>query len=136
VPRARCPCQARSGVANRDRNGVRTEPVYPEIFPNRGFGGIRTLKVIDTSYDGVWFIPTGGIGTQNLGVYLKLSLLPACGGSWLALGNLISGAVIVIKYKIGFVCRVCGRIVLVNLGLIIEDKPTGLTFDAMYLEIC
>jgi 2-dehydro-3-deoxyphosphogluconate aldolase / (4S)-4-hydroxy-2-oxoglutarate aldolase len=61
-----------------------------KFFPAEALGGINTLKAISAPYRGVRFIPTGGINIVNLGEYLKLPLVHACGGSWLAPTKLIS----------------------------------------------
>jgi 2-dehydro-3-deoxyphosphogluconate aldolase/(4S)-4-hydroxy-2-oxoglutarate aldolase len=39
----------------------------------------------------VKYMPTGGIGKDNLASYLKLSCVFACGGSWMVKDELISG---------------------------------------------
>ena len=61
-----------------------------KFFPAEALGGIAMLKAIAASYGGVKFIPTGGINLQNLADYLKLPMVYACGGSWLAPAKLIS----------------------------------------------
>lgn len=61
-----------------------------KFFPAEAMGGVRMLKAIAGPYSGVKFIPTGGIKPQNLGRYLELPVVHACGGSWLAPSKLIS----------------------------------------------
>jgi len=61
-----------------------------KFFPAEALGGIATLKAIAAPYKAVKFIPTGGINPQNLADYLKLPMVHACGGSWLAPAKLIS----------------------------------------------
>jgi 2-dehydro-3-deoxyphosphogluconate aldolase/(4S)-4-hydroxy-2-oxoglutarate aldolase len=55
-----------------------------KFFPAEAMGGTRFLQAITAPYSGVGFIPTGGIGLEELPAYLKLSSVVACGGSWLA----------------------------------------------------
>ena len=54
-----------------------------KFFPAEVMGGAKVLKAIGGPYQGVKFIPTGGIGPGNLADYLSLPLVHACGGSWL-----------------------------------------------------
>jgi 2-dehydro-3-deoxyphosphogluconate aldolase/(4S)-4-hydroxy-2-oxoglutarate aldolase len=61
-----------------------------KFFPAETLGGVAMLKAIAAPYGGVKFIPTGGINPQNLADYLKLAMVYACGGSWLAPAKLIS----------------------------------------------
>ncbi len=61
-----------------------------KFFPAEAFGGIKTLKAISSPYRMIKFIPTGGINLNNLGDYLSLDNVFACGGSWLVKSNLIS----------------------------------------------
>jgi 2-dehydro-3-deoxyphosphogluconate aldolase/(4S)-4-hydroxy-2-oxoglutarate aldolase len=61
-----------------------------KFFPAEALGGVAMLKAIAAPYGGVKFIPTGGINLQNLADYLKLPMVYACGGSWLAPAKLIS----------------------------------------------
>ncbi|MCA9444092.1 MAG: hypothetical protein KC964_25085, partial [Candidatus Omnitrophica bacterium] len=35
-------------------------------------------------HTGVQFIPTGGVNSDNLGDYLSLPIVIACGGTWIA----------------------------------------------------
>ena len=41
-------------------------------------------------YTGLRFMPTGGIGPQNLAEYLSFSRVIACGGSWMAKPEIIA----------------------------------------------
>ena len=61
-----------------------------KFFPAEAAGGIKTLKAIAAPYGGVKFIPTGGISPKNLGDYLSLPAVLACGGSWLVAKTLIA----------------------------------------------
>jgi 2-dehydro-3-deoxyphosphogluconate aldolase/(4S)-4-hydroxy-2-oxoglutarate aldolase len=61
-----------------------------KFFPAEALGGLKTLKAIAAPFPGVKYIPTGGITDKNLGEYLKLAAVHACGGSWLVARKLIS----------------------------------------------
>ena len=61
-----------------------------KFFPAEAFGGIRTLKAISAPYQGVRFIPTGGITPLNLRAYLDFPAVLACGGSWMVPSELIA----------------------------------------------
>jgi 2-dehydro-3-deoxyphosphogluconate aldolase/(4S)-4-hydroxy-2-oxoglutarate aldolase len=61
-----------------------------KFFPAEASGGVKTLKAISAPYQGVKFIPTGGISASNLADYLKLPSVHACGGSWMVKKDLIS----------------------------------------------
>ena len=61
-----------------------------KFFPAEASGGVKTLKAIAAPYQGVKFIPTGGISASNLSDYLSLASVHACGGSWMVKKELIS----------------------------------------------
>lgn len=61
-----------------------------KFFPAENFGGVSTLKALGAVYPDVSFMPTGGINPDNLPKYLALPNVLACGGSWLAEGQLLS----------------------------------------------
>lgn len=61
-----------------------------KFFPAEAIGGVKSLKAIVAPYGGVKFIPTGGINANNLGDYLSLPMVHACGGSWMVKKQLIS----------------------------------------------
>lgn len=54
-----------------------------KFFPAETLGGIATLKAFHGPYHRLKFIPTGGIGPDNVLDYLKQSFVLACGGSWM-----------------------------------------------------
>jgi 2-dehydro-3-deoxyphosphogluconate aldolase/(4S)-4-hydroxy-2-oxoglutarate aldolase len=54
-----------------------------KFFPAAVLGGIAFLKAIAGPFSDVRFVPTGGISPANLGEYLRLPLVVACGGSWM-----------------------------------------------------
>ena len=54
-----------------------------KFFPAEAMGGVAMLKAIAAPYQMMRFIPTGGIGPENLKSYLSLLPVIACGGSWM-----------------------------------------------------
>jgi 2-dehydro-3-deoxyphosphogluconate aldolase / (4S)-4-hydroxy-2-oxoglutarate aldolase len=54
-----------------------------KFFPAEPMGGVKFLQAICAPYKNVRFIPTGGIDTKNIGQYLALPQVVACGGSWM-----------------------------------------------------
>ena len=61
-----------------------------KFFPADALGGVKTLKAISAPYGMMKFMPTGGITEANLGEYLKLPCVLACGGSWMVAKDLVS----------------------------------------------
>ena len=61
-----------------------------KFFPAEALGGIPMLEAIAAALVGVKFIPTGGISASNMASYLKLPMVHAVAGSWLATSKLIS----------------------------------------------
>ena len=55
-----------------------------KFFPAEPLGGLRYLKAVAAPYGGVGFIPTGGVGAENLADWLAFDRVVACGGSWMA----------------------------------------------------
>ncbi len=60
-----------------------------KFFPAEALGGAPRLRATHAAlgHKGLRWIPTGGIGLQNLSTYLALPWVAACGGSWLAPRN-------------------------------------------------
>ena len=54
-----------------------------KFFPASLAGGPAMLKAIGSVFKDVKFMPTGGVSAANLGDYLALPNVLACGGSWL-----------------------------------------------------
>lgn len=63
---------------------------YLKFFPAEAYGGVKTLKALGDVYGNFSFMPTGGVNAQNLPDYLRLPIVLACGGSWMAPADLIS----------------------------------------------
>lgn len=55
-----------------------------KFFPAESVGGVPFLKAVGAPYGMVEFMPTGGINAGNIGSYLALKNVVACGGSWMA----------------------------------------------------
>jgi 2-dehydro-3-deoxyphosphogluconate aldolase/(4S)-4-hydroxy-2-oxoglutarate aldolase len=60
-----------------------------KFFPAEPAGGVNYLKAICAPYRNVRFIPTGGIDPKNIGQYLALPQVLACGGSWMVKPELL-----------------------------------------------
>ena len=60
-----------------------------KFFPAEVCGGTAMLKALQGPYEGVQFMPSGGIHTENLPEYLNLNNVCAVSGSWLAPRKLI-----------------------------------------------
>jgi 2-dehydro-3-deoxyphosphogluconate aldolase/(4S)-4-hydroxy-2-oxoglutarate aldolase len=54
-----------------------------KVFPASLLGGPAFLRAVAPVYPGVRFVPTGGIGPDNLASYLELPSVLACAGTWL-----------------------------------------------------
>jgi 2-dehydro-3-deoxyphosphogluconate aldolase / (4S)-4-hydroxy-2-oxoglutarate aldolase len=62
-----------------------------KFFPAEPAGGVAYLKAIAAPYNMMQFIPTGGINAANIGGYLAMKSVVACGGSWMAPNDWIAG---------------------------------------------
>lgn len=54
-----------------------------KFFPASIAGGIPALKAFGSVFRDMRFMPTGGVSAANLGEFLALDCVAACGGSWL-----------------------------------------------------
>ena len=54
-----------------------------KFFPAEASGGVPFLKALSGPYPSIRFLPTGGIGPNNLRDYLALPNVLACGGTWI-----------------------------------------------------
>ncbi len=61
-----------------------------KFFPAGQAGGVPMLKALSAVFRDVQFIPTGGVSASNLGDYLSVPSVIACGGSWLTPGDAIA----------------------------------------------
>ena len=62
-----------------------------KFFPAEAFGGVAALKALNAPFPMVGFVPTGGIGPENLTDYLRLPQVVACAGSWMVAPGLHGG---------------------------------------------
>ncbi len=58
-----------------------------KFFPAEAAGGLKMMKA--GPYVNLKFIPTGGVGIDNLRDYLSFRKVVACGGSWMVKGDLV-----------------------------------------------
>lgn len=61
-----------------------------KFFPAEQAGGIDYIKAISAPFPNLKFMPTGGINTGNIARYIAFDKILACGGSWMAAGDLIN----------------------------------------------
>jgi len=61
-----------------------------KFFPAEASGGVAMIKAMSAPYGDVTFMPTGGIGPDNLRDYLAFSKIIACGGSWMVKPDMIA----------------------------------------------
>lgn len=61
-----------------------------KFFPAEASGGVKMVKALSAPYREIRFIPTGGIKPENLGDYLALPSVAACGGSWMVPGDALN----------------------------------------------
>ena len=54
-----------------------------EFFPAGASGGARAIAALAAPFGGVTFVPTGGVGPDDLGEYLSIPAVAAVGGSWM-----------------------------------------------------
>ena len=54
-----------------------------KFFPANVYGGISALKALAGPFNGIRFIPTGGVSLDNLADFAASSLVFAAGGSWI-----------------------------------------------------
>ena len=60
-----------------------------KFFPAEISGGTRALKLYLSAFEGVKFLPTGGITVKNLSEYLACPNVIGCGGSFMAPKDLL-----------------------------------------------
>ena len=54
-----------------------------KFFPANIYGGLKAIKALSGPFPGLKFIPTGGIGPDNLAEYASSPAVYALGGSWI-----------------------------------------------------
>jgi len=60
------------------------------VFPASTIGGPAALRMLASICAGMRFMPTGGIGIDDLADYLAIPAVLACGGTWLASASAIA----------------------------------------------
>ncbi|MFC5661725.1 bifunctional 4-hydroxy-2-oxoglutarate aldolase/2-dehydro-3-deoxy-phosphogluconate aldolase [Kitasatospora misakiensis] len=81
-----------------------------KLFPAEAIGGLRALRSLAAPFPGVRFMPTGGIGVDQLAGYLAEPSVLAVGGSWMATpAHLDSGAYAEIRRLTAEAVEVGGR---------------------------
>ena len=79
-------CHQQQGLAvGAVPGGYKSQSLRPQVA-----GGPAFLKAVAAVYRSVGFVPTGGISAANLGTYLVLPNVLACGGSWMVRRDLLS----------------------------------------------
>jgi 2-dehydro-3-deoxyphosphogluconate aldolase/(4S)-4-hydroxy-2-oxoglutarate aldolase len=61
-----------------------------KFFPAEASGGVATISALAAPFPGVRFVPTGGIGPEQLPAYLAHPAVAAVGGSWMVAPSLIA----------------------------------------------
>ncbi|MDR3312281.1 MAG: bifunctional 4-hydroxy-2-oxoglutarate aldolase/2-dehydro-3-deoxy-phosphogluconate aldolase [Spirochaetaceae bacterium] len=61
-----------------------------KFFPAEQSGGVSMLNALAGPFPQVQFMPTGGISEANLGSYVRLKNVAACGGSWMVKPELVA----------------------------------------------
>ncbi|MDR3312605.1 MAG: keto-hydroxyglutarate-aldolase/keto-deoxy-phosphogluconate aldolase, partial [Spirochaetaceae bacterium] len=61
-----------------------------KFFPAEQSGGVAMLNALAGPFPGVTFMPTGGVSEANLGSYVRLKNVLACGGTWMVKPELIA----------------------------------------------
>jgi 2-dehydro-3-deoxyphosphogluconate aldolase/(4S)-4-hydroxy-2-oxoglutarate aldolase len=65
-----------------------------KFFPAEALGGVAMLEALagPFKHTGVRFMPTGGVSAGNLANYLKLDVVAAAGGTWIARNEDVAAA--------------------------------------------
>jgi 2-dehydro-3-deoxyphosphogluconate aldolase/(4S)-4-hydroxy-2-oxoglutarate aldolase len=82
-----------------------------KFFPAGTSGGAAAIKDLSGPFGGMRFVPTGGVGPNNLADYLSLAAVAAVGGSWLAPRELLAaGNFAEVERRTAGVVRLVGQI--------------------------
>ncbi len=65
--------------------------VFQKFFPAEAAGGVNMLKSLMGAFrhTGIRIMPTGGVNAANMGAWLSIPEVVACGGSWMCESALI-----------------------------------------------
>ena len=58
-----------------------------KFFPASVYGGIKAINALGAAFPQIKFLPTGGVGPDNLPEFLSNKKIYACGGSWMMKGT-------------------------------------------------
>lgn len=61
-----------------------------KFFPAEAYGGIMTLKALAGPFSHMKFLPTGGVGLDNMNDYMDFNNVVAVGGSFMTPKNLVA----------------------------------------------
>lgn len=61
-----------------------------KLFPAGLLGGPAGVGALSAPFPGLSFVPTGGVGVEQLSAYLSHPAVPAVGGSWMAPADLVA----------------------------------------------
>ncbi len=78
-------CMTPSEVAQGVKRGLKVI----KFFPAKQAGGLDMIRALSAPYPMARFMPTGGIGPDNLKSYLSCDKVLCCGGSWMVKKELI-----------------------------------------------
>ncbi len=60
-----------------------------KLFPISALGGPAFVRAVSATYPEMGYLPTGGIGPDDVASYLALPTVVACGGSWIVQPDLL-----------------------------------------------
>ena len=78
-------CVTPSEIIKALSNGIQTV----KFFPAQVYGGLKAIKALSAPFVDVKFVPTGGVGADNLAEFLAFEKIVACGGSWMVADKLV-----------------------------------------------
>ena len=61
-----------------------------KFFPAEAAGGVRMIEALAAPFPAVRFLPTGGIGPDNMASYLAIPSVAAVGGTWMVAPALVA----------------------------------------------
>lgn len=79
-------CVTPSEIQQAQEAGLSTVKFYPAAR----YGGVNGIKDLSGPFRKMKFVPTGGIGFENLGEYLSCPAVAAVGGSFMAKADVIA----------------------------------------------
>ena len=59
-----------------------------KFFPAQVYGGLKAIKALSAPFPQVKFVPTGGVGEDNLAEFLACDKIDFVGGSWMMKGDI------------------------------------------------